>query len=815
MLKKLSKLSKGSVLLSSAVLAACGGGSGSNNAPVFNVQESISAFEEQEFVFAIDATDRDGDILTYSASNLPLWLTLDETTGILTGTPLEEDVGVFDDITVNVSDGRNSVSDEFSIEVIATENITVSGRSSGIVLSNALVTVDVVNSVSDTSGKSTNISATLKSNSDEDIRFITDENGFFEFNLQLIEGEFDGSELLEIRIQGVEEQERLEFVSQIGDIDYILSVAGEENELTIENLTRLSVSPLSTALALEAQDLNSSVISDWDLLQEREMGLILDDVVETANLITLLSTEDTVTEGQETILDVLRSGENILQERISDLLDLNNLTDENGNLLEFAADRLNEIEELPNNQIFLNDENIQLIIDRPLVLANPFVQGFHPGILEDVIEFNGTETGTFYRNTLNRNSMASFSWNINEDGVLVINSTPEQRFTDLFSMQVRDLLGVGFSDEINRILSQQNFAQLIPINVTEETIEIRVISFNELSFIASVQHEISYDINETLMDLGFEGELPTVTQNGVLTGDRLVLSNSNLAFETADFEAQSWSLPVQNNFRELLGGGFGESPSQDLYRFFDDGTTGPGLLGGPASVWEVDNGNLIFSTDADSFEITPLIETQDDIYILVERSNVDTGVTKLVSNMTRLIEDNVNQFGQDFILPAPTESSAPIWFSGANFFSNPDDFTTEGVINFELLFGYAFPDGVENIVTRISSDFNFPECLSNDNTSCIERIDERTINVEGNNITIGLREEDTDENFSFFTRRDRVWDVLNYDIDNGRVVVLERILVESRSNLGPVLIAPRINVLQLRDIAVDYPIEYRDNPQLF
>jgi len=46
-------------------------------------------------------TDADGDTLTYSATladglALPGWISIDATTGVLSGTPLDADVGVID-----------------------------------------------------------------------------------------------------------------------------------------------------------------------------------------------------------------------------------------------------------------------------------------------------------------------------------------------------------------------------------------------------------------------------------------------------------------------------------------------------------------------------------------------------------------------------------------------------------------------------------------------------------------------------------------------------------------------------------------------
>lgn len=75
----------------------------------------------ESFVFQPTAHDPDGDRLTYSAANLPQWLTLDSATGAIRGRPSAADIGSYAGITLTVSDGRQSATlGPFSITVVAT-----------------------------------------------------------------------------------------------------------------------------------------------------------------------------------------------------------------------------------------------------------------------------------------------------------------------------------------------------------------------------------------------------------------------------------------------------------------------------------------------------------------------------------------------------------------------------------------------------------------------------------------------------------------------------------------------------------------------
>lgn len=133
------------VLLSALMLIACGGGgdgsgststatatqppaatpAGTNSAPTIQGRPGGSVVAGQSYSFQPSARDADGDMLTFTVSNLPDWATFDEATGRLAGTPDSADVGTYGGITIRVSDGRASVS-------LAAFSITVSDFASGV-----------------------------------------------------------------------------------------------------------------------------------------------------------------------------------------------------------------------------------------------------------------------------------------------------------------------------------------------------------------------------------------------------------------------------------------------------------------------------------------------------------------------------------------------------------------------------------------------------------------------------------------------------------------------------------------------------------
>ena len=92
-----------------------------NRPPVLSSIGNQQVNEGAELKFTVDATDPDGDVLAYSAPDLPQGATLDEETGAFTWTPTHEQAGIYT-VTFEVSDGE--LTDEQSITIVVTDVIT-------------------------------------------------------------------------------------------------------------------------------------------------------------------------------------------------------------------------------------------------------------------------------------------------------------------------------------------------------------------------------------------------------------------------------------------------------------------------------------------------------------------------------------------------------------------------------------------------------------------------------------------------------------------------------------------------------------------
>jgi hypothetical protein len=91
-----------------------------NHAPEITGSPATSVQAGAAYSFAPVASDSDGDTLTFSANGLPAWASLEATTGRVTGTPGDANVGTSGDISIAVTDGKLTTAlNSFRITVTA------------------------------------------------------------------------------------------------------------------------------------------------------------------------------------------------------------------------------------------------------------------------------------------------------------------------------------------------------------------------------------------------------------------------------------------------------------------------------------------------------------------------------------------------------------------------------------------------------------------------------------------------------------------------------------------------------------------------
>ena len=93
-----------------------------NSAPTISGIPAATVSENELYYFTPQATDSENDLLTFSISNKPSWASFDTSSGTLSGTPVNTDIGYYGDITISVADEYSIVSlPVIGIDVFAAE----------------------------------------------------------------------------------------------------------------------------------------------------------------------------------------------------------------------------------------------------------------------------------------------------------------------------------------------------------------------------------------------------------------------------------------------------------------------------------------------------------------------------------------------------------------------------------------------------------------------------------------------------------------------------------------------------------------------
>ncbi|MBA7554437.1 hypothetical protein ES705_47058 [subsurface metagenome] len=87
-----------------------------NSSPVIGSNPVTTAKEGVVYTYDVEATDPNEDTLTYSLTTSPTGMTINSTTGVITWTPTESQVGE-NEVVVEVSDESKSTTQSFTVTV--------------------------------------------------------------------------------------------------------------------------------------------------------------------------------------------------------------------------------------------------------------------------------------------------------------------------------------------------------------------------------------------------------------------------------------------------------------------------------------------------------------------------------------------------------------------------------------------------------------------------------------------------------------------------------------------------------------------------
>jgi hypothetical protein len=97
-----------------------------NQPPTISGTPPSSVTPDTGYAFTPTASDADGDLLTFAAKGPPAWATFEPSTGRLSGTPTQGDIGKSAPISISATDGEASVTlAAFTIDVVGTATSSV------------------------------------------------------------------------------------------------------------------------------------------------------------------------------------------------------------------------------------------------------------------------------------------------------------------------------------------------------------------------------------------------------------------------------------------------------------------------------------------------------------------------------------------------------------------------------------------------------------------------------------------------------------------------------------------------------------------
>ena len=146
-------------------IVSCGGGEEStgtgqtprNTKPVITGDPATAVVENNMYSFLPEASDADGDNLSFNISNKPNWADFNTATGQLSGIPDNTNLGMTPNITITVTDGKEESSlPAFGINVMS--NTTTGGQFNFMSSSLTIIEGEVVNATitrSNTIGEAT------------------------------------------------------------------------------------------------------------------------------------------------------------------------------------------------------------------------------------------------------------------------------------------------------------------------------------------------------------------------------------------------------------------------------------------------------------------------------------------------------------------------------------------------------------------------------------------------------------------------------------------------------------------------------------
>jgi hypothetical protein len=171
-----------------------------NYSPKITSDPIIAATVGIEYVYDVEATDPNGDILTYSLVVFPDGMTIYSSTGVISWTPIVDQIGNYE-VSIEVSDGELFVTQNFTITVspgtTTTPNVKLVPSSQTLTQGSQFTLSVVVENVTDLLGASVTLNFDAAK-----LQYVSSSAGSFISNATLMDSSAGGSVTLDVAGMG-------------------------------------------------------------------------------------------------------------------------------------------------------------------------------------------------------------------------------------------------------------------------------------------------------------------------------------------------------------------------------------------------------------------------------------------------------------------------------------------------------------------------------------------------------------------------------------------------------------------------------------
>ncbi|GLX78992.1 hypothetical protein tinsulaeT_23320 [Thalassotalea insulae] len=554
--------------------AACGGGGGSSSSPKATpstptnhsptaVNDVISTSLSTTISIDVLAndSDKDGDELTILSATTDHGGTVAVGNGVLSYTPKDNFLGT-ETITYEINDG-NGGSASATVEVDVSVTLTLKGKVTDEPIANAVVVASI---------------------GEQSVEVLADNAG--NYSLDISSNSWNS--FVTIHATGQDNQDNVELVSQVGSVEKIYSVKGDDNIIEKSELQGVNVTNITTAsYALTTRANNNEPATNQAELEMLESKLNAHSVLELAAAIKSIvdNPNATMPLGVDTVLDLA------LNEELA------------SNLIENVSD--SKMQEL--FAAIANDNELTT----PLSLED---------IPETLYLTFGTQLYSYYRSQPTAGWKLQF--NDDQSGVMYTQKgEPLNKLTFNWSINDKHSLTIVFSSPVTQELSftDQNGGESTLINGIQELTELTLVRLTSPetvdAYIVTASYNATYDDNQ----YNRSGDILQIAATAKKHSSSLSFTANELTAGTA-----TYALPVIFHQAD-------KNIFADILVFHSDGT----LNSNDSSTWSInDDGQLVISlADGRSIQYQKMFEEDDGV------TNVQLTIFDSNKNIIRTFAD--------------------------------------------------------------------------------------------------------------------------------------------------------------------------------